>query len=234
MTLPSRFLASHFGTSMDNIYPISSNESILTTNRNINTNLPISGSTLDNLLNDEDEDEEWDASEHFVLPHLVRRNAVVDDSGSTHRQEEIDLTVSSSEDEEGEANAVGDSDDVIEIIDPLQTFDAFEPTLLHRKRRRPHAVTSDHTVLGPKRQRSMDMVRSIESTNVGMRNNEMVQKFKSELKCTICLDVLEGITSTICGHIFCAECIRLAIHANGKCPLCQRRLHLKDIHPLYF
>ncbi|RMX65242.1 hypothetical protein KXD40_002375 [Peronospora effusa] len=218
------------------MYPIrNNNERIILTNRNRDTNLPINGSTLDNLLHDDEDDDEWDASDHFVLPRLVYHNAVVDDTSElTHQQEEIDLTVSSSEDEGGDTNAVGDSDDVIEIIEPLQTSDTIESTLFHRKRRRPRVVASENDVLGLKRQRSMDMVRSIESTTVGMRNNEMLQKFKSELKCTICLDVLEGITSTICGHIFCAECIRLAIRANGKCPLCQRRLHLKDIHPLFF
>ncbi|CAI5727059.1 unnamed protein product [Peronospora effusa] len=145
------------------MYPIrNNNERIILTNRNRDTNLPINGSTLDNLLHDDEDDDEWDASDHFVLPRLVYHNAVVDDTSElTHQQEEIDLTVSSSEDEGGDTNAVGDSDDVIEIIEPLQTSDTIESTLFHRKRRRPRVVASENDVLGLKRQRSMDMKASL-------------------------------------------------------------------------
>ncbi|CAH0481317.1 unnamed protein product [Peronospora belbahrii] len=184
------------------------------------------------------------------MMHYQRRNEVLETAEEaaaaaeeeaeaeevTSPQEEIDLTVSSSsEDEDYEPNAIGDSDDVIEIIEPLQTLvNASQPTSLRRKRRRSGVTASENVVLEPKRQHAMDMMQSVESTDVGMRNSEMLQKFKNELKCTICLDVMDDITSTICGHIFCAGCIRQAIRANGKCPLCQRRLHLKDIHPLFF
>jgi len=53
------------------------------------------------------------------------------------------------------------------------------------------------------------------------------------LECAICLGQMKGITATTCGHIFCLECIRKAIQVTKCCPLCKKKLTLKQIHPLY-
>ncbi|KAL0850429.1 hypothetical protein ABMA28_012235 [Loxostege sticticalis] len=45
--------------------------------------------------------------------------------------------------------------------------------------------------------------------------------------CPICMDSLSNkpIVSTICGHIFCMDCIKLSIRSNGnKCPTCRKAL----------
>lgn len=45
--------------------------------------------------------------------------------------------------------------------------------------------------------------------------------------CPICLDSLtsNGIASTLCGHVFCVNCIKTAIRQNGKkCPTCRKAL----------
>ncbi|XP_022822498.1 E3 ubiquitin-protein ligase BRE1-like isoform X2 [Spodoptera litura] len=45
--------------------------------------------------------------------------------------------------------------------------------------------------------------------------------------CPICLDSLtsNGIASTLCGHVFCVDCIKTAIRQNGKkCPTCRKAL----------
>lgn len=61
-----------------------------------------------------------------------------------------------------------------------------------------------------------------------------------ELRCAICLSLAsEGteLSSTICGHIFCAECIQAALKAPGgkKCPVCRKSLAGKNsIHRLYY
>uniref|UniRef100_M4BL21 RING-type domain-containing protein n=1 Tax=Hyaloperonospora arabidopsidis (strain Emoy2) TaxID=559515 RepID=M4BL21_HYAAE len=230
MTLPRTFLASHFGSSVDSISSTPNHESIVRANRNRRSGPSSSTSSstpLDTNLLVQGDDEECETHERFVLPRLMQLRDVQDATGERSRPlEEIDLTVSSSEDEGGEPNA-GENDDVIEIHSPMSsmTMSTSQP---RRKRRRPGAVK------GPKRPCVTAMMRSAECTNVGMQNNEAVEKFKHLLKCAICLDVLEDITSTVCGHIFCAGCICQAIRASGKCPLCQRRLHLKDTHPLFF
>lgn len=46
--------------------------------------------------------------------------------------------------------------------------------------------------------------------------------------CPICLDSLNssnGIASTICGHVFCLNCIKASVKTNGKkCPTCRKAL----------
>jgi len=54
-----------------------------------------------------------------------------------------------------------------------------------------------------------------------------------QLECAICLDKVRRVTATICGHIFCLECITQAINATSRCPLCKRKLTHNGIHPLY-
>jgi hypothetical protein len=229
MTLPGRFLASRLGASAE------SSASSSSSNRNIPAGMgslgssAASASTLDRLLHDSDEN--WTPHDHFVLPHMVHFRDVFD---PPRQPEQIDLTVSSSEDEgEGETGE-GDSDDVIEILEPSGAPQPPQPTPLRRKRRRPGVAADGSALLVPKRQRVTDFTRSAKSTNVSIENSEAVEEFKRRLKCSICLDVLEDMTSTLCGHIFCAGCIHQAIRANGKCPLCQRHLHLKDTHRLFF
>lgn len=51
--------------------------------------------------------------------------------------------------------------------------------------------------------------------------------------CAVCWSPLKEETSTVCGHIFCLECIRTAIKAQKKCPTCRRKLNRRNIHRVY-
>lgn len=54
--------------------------------------------------------------------------------------------------------------------------------------------------------------------------------------CPICMDNLSNnaIASTLCGHIFCMNCIKTAIKANGKrCPTCRKALKGVGYHQLF-
>lgn len=55
------------------------------------------------------------------------------------------------------------------------------------------------------------------------------------MECPICMESLEGraIMATVCGHIFCAECIRNAVKKNKNCPNCRKKLNSNGIHPIY-
>lgn len=53
------------------------------------------------------------------------------------------------------------------------------------------------------------------------------------LKCNVCLDAVSHPTSTICGHLFCETCIRLAIRQTGACPTCRKKLTVKQVHRVY-
>lgn len=48
-------------------------------------------------------------------------------------------------------------------------------------------------------------------------------------KCPICMDPLVEEMSTMCGHIFCKECISASIAAQGKCPICRENVAKKDL-----
>lgn len=56
------------------------------------------------------------------------------------------------------------------------------------------------------------------------------------INCAVCLEPPNENKpmSTICGHIFCEPCIKMAIAQSKKCPLCKKNLSLKSIHPIYF
>uniref|UniRef100_H2YHZ9 RING-type domain-containing protein n=1 Tax=Ciona savignyi TaxID=51511 RepID=H2YHZ9_CIOSA len=61
-----------------------------------------------------------------------------------------------------------------------------------------------------------------------------------EVHCPVCLESIKTIlrqgnelNSTVCGHVFCRNCITLAIRSSHKCPTCRRKLVPKNVHPLY-
>ncbi|XP_047096996.1 E3 ubiquitin-protein ligase AIRP1-like isoform X1 [Schistocerca piceifrons] len=59
--------------------------------------------------------------------------------------------------------------------------------------------------------------------------------------CPICLENLEffspsqgrQVMSTLCGHLFCQNCITSVLKSSKECPTCCRRLKLSDIHPIF-
>lgn len=55
-------------------------------------------------------------------------------------------------------------------------------------------------------------------------------------KCSICLDKLtkNHVASTVCGHIFCLNCIKTSVRINGKrCPKCRKVLRGSAFHPIF-
>lgn len=55
------------------------------------------------------------------------------------------------------------------------------------------------------------------------------------IKCPVCFDCVRQRepVSTICGHVFCKECIQAAIRAYRKCPICKKRLTLRNFHRIF-
>ncbi|CAL9206406.1 unnamed protein product [Musa hybrid cultivar] len=51
--------------------------------------------------------------------------------------------------------------------------------------------------------------------------------------CPVCLHALVDASSTICGHIFCLQCIKSSIQAQKKCPTCRRKLTMSSFHRVY-
>lgn len=56
------------------------------------------------------------------------------------------------------------------------------------------------------------------------------------VSCPICFDSIfrKQASSTICGHLFCHDCISQEIQLRKQCPLCKRKLARNHIHPIYF
>jgi hypothetical protein len=62
----------------------------------------------------------------------------------------------------------------------------------------------------------------------------------NQLQCPICFDDVTNATVTLCGHVFCLECILQSISSSaargqtqgklgvGLCPLCRKRVNFKD------
>ena len=53
------------------------------------------------------------------------------------------------------------------------------------------------------------------------------------LQCSVCLDTIDQLWSTKCGHVYCKECIYGAIAATRRCPLCKQNLRPRDVHRLF-
>lgn len=63
---------------------------------------------------------------------------------------------------------------------------------------------------------------------------------KRIIRCGICFDAHDEIcasgrdlVSTICGHLFCSECIKMSLKTLKQCPQCRKKLTAKQYHPIY-
>jgi E3 ubiquitin-protein ligase RNF4 len=56
-----------------------------------------------------------------------------------------------------------------------------------------------------------------------------------KISCPICLKSIIGRqpVSTICGHLFCKQCIKAALQTAKKCPKCKKTLKATNIHDIY-
>jgi len=61
--------------------------------------------------------------------------------------------------------------------------------------------------------------------------------------CPVCFEILsdiisrgESLMSTLCGHVFCATCVRRVIRSstNKFCPTCRTPLSSRNVHKIFF
>ncbi|NXL82766.1 RNF4 ligase, partial [Leptocoma aspasia] len=60
------------------------------------------------------------------------------------------------------------------------------------------------------------------------------------IRCPICMEfyseIVESgrlIVATMCGHVFCSECLPVALETVGMCPTCRVELTPDLYHPIY-
>lgn len=67
-----------------------------------------------------------------------------------------------------------------------------------------------------------------------------VVKKLSDAECPICFDAITNATTTLCGHVYCLECLQRSISSSlargqtrgrkgvGLCPMCRKSVAFKD------
>ncbi|CAG9585721.1 unnamed protein product [Danaus chrysippus] len=70
----------------------------------------------------------------------------------------------------------------------------------------------------------------------GKTKTKISKKKYLRIKCPICFNNLgkESISSTICGHVFCTNCLLTAIRVRAVCPTCRRSLKGNKAHHLLY
>lgn len=68
-------------------------------------------------------------------------------------------------------------------------------------------------------------------------HEEVVNQLWDTLTCPICMQKFSSQfsdpSSTICGHLFCHECIAMAVRTKRQCPTCRRPLDMRGFHPVF-
>ncbi|KAG6909913.1 hypothetical protein DXG01_014433 [Tephrocybe rancida] len=55
----------------------------------------------------------------------------------------------------------------------------------------------------------------------------------TEFACPICDLSPNTVCSTLCGHLFCAPCIKLAYDIQGSCPICDEEGNVNQLRKMY-
>lgn len=155
---------------------------------------------------------------------------VVEEEDSRRRHDTsdvVDLTVDSSEVVDLTSTCNNNS---VVIITPEQEF----------LNERPSCRYSGIQITGEKRP-SVKPTTSKEPKKKAVDEKENGStKTGIDVTCPICLDKAEQfrsagrmLVSTVCGHLFCDDCIKKTVQELHQCPTCRKKLNRKQYHPVY-
>lgn len=68
-----------------------------------------------------------------------------------------------------------------------------------------------------------DNVKSIKEDKTISKNRQ------SDKTCLLCLDIRSNTSSTLCGHLFCWNCIVEYLQLNPKCPVCRSKCLVENV-----
>lgn len=81
--------------------------------------------------------------------------------------------------------------------------------------------------------------------SIDVNSEESIWKYEMEAseyktpstvsKCSICLEKFtdQEVLATVCGHLFCGDCVKESIEKHGKCPLCNTAAAVADLRAVY-
>jgi len=97
----------------------------------------------------------------------------------------------------------------------------------------------DNDKISSHKQREEKM-NNIKSTIIKWLENDVSYELTEELKnyvhkCPVCRYHLKKPTSTLCGHLYCWECISMVIKQSRfpSCPVCLKRISIAQIHRVF-
>ncbi|KAI9592795.1 hypothetical protein BDF19DRAFT_450137 [Syncephalis fuscata] len=59
----------------------------------------------------------------------------------------------------------------------------------------------------------------------------LLERMAAEFRCSICLSTLREPCATPCQHVFCSECIGMALRVHECCPLCKGKVTRRALTP---
>lgn len=94
---------------------------------------------------------------------------------------------------------------------------------------------NDETTNQKPRLTRVESVLTLKSINIARADSPQPPSNSVAIECPICYDSLkEKIpVSTVCGHVFCKNCILEVIKTRKACPICSRKLYKSSIRPIY-
>ncbi|KYQ99915.1 hypothetical protein DLAC_03883 [Tieghemostelium lacteum] len=62
---------------------------------------------------------------------------------------------------------------------------------------------------------------------------DTINEIAKKPECPICFEKMVVMSATTCGHVFCSSCINSALKRRKLCPVCNHKLNVKSVHPLF-
>ncbi|XP_022210948.2 E3 ubiquitin-protein ligase complex slx8-rfp subunit slx8, partial [Drosophila obscura] len=113
---------------------------------------------------------------------------------------------------------------------PTATIDLDDSDIVPTSRRRNHASSSTPTTA-----RAVSVIDDCGPSSPKRKAKAQNVSTDDVYKCPVCLESVRQRepSSTKCGHVFCRQCIQTAISTTHKCPMCNKKLSMRQTTRIY-